>query len=130
MRRMGRRADFVSLFLKMLTYAATALTMGVLLFLIGYILVKGVPNLKIELFALTYTSENVSMLPAIINTLIMTALSLCVAAPLGIFSAIYLVEYAGRGNWLVGIVRVTTETLSGIPSIVYGLFGMLCFVTY
>ena len=69
------------------------------------------------------------MMPAIISTLIMTVLSLLIAAPLGIFAAIYLVEYAKRGNKIVNVVRITAETLSGIPSIVYGLFGMLFFVT-
>lgn len=101
----------------------------VLIFLIGYILVKGVPYLTPELFAPVYNTENVSMLPAIINTITMTLLSLLFAVPLGIFSAIYLVEYASRGNKLVKLVRITTETLAGIPSIVYGLFGMLFFVT-
>lgn len=99
-------------------------------YLIFYILIKGVPNLSPDLFSLTYTSENVSMIPAIINTLIMTILALLIAVPLGIFSAIYMVEYAKKGNKLVGVVSVTTETLVGIPSIVYGLFGMLFFVTY
>ena len=70
------------------------------------------------------------MLPAIVNTLIVTLLSLVVAVPLGICTAIYLAEYAKRGNKLVSLIRLTAETLSGIPSIVYGLFGMLCFVTY
>ena len=81
-----------------------------------------------DLFSWTYNSENVSMLPAIINTVLMTLLSLLIAAPLGIFSAIYLVEYAKRGNKIVKLIRITAETLSGIPSIVYGLFGMLFFV--
>ena len=86
-------------------------------------------NLTPGLFALTYNSENASMLPSIINTIIMTLLSLVIAVPFGIFSAIYLVEYAKRGNKFVKIIRLTTETLSGIPSIVYGLFGALFFVT-
>ena len=109
---------------------AAALTAAVLLFLIGYILVNGIPNLKPSLFAWEYNSENVSLMPALINTLLMTAFSLVVATPLGIFAAIWLVEYAHRGSKLVRLVRLTTETLQGIPSIVYGLFGMLCFVTY
>jgi len=87
----------------------------------------GVPHLSIDLFAWEYNSENVSMMPAIVNTITMTFMSLIVAVPLGVFSAIYLVEYAKRGNKLVEIVRVTAETLSGIPSIVYGLFGFLMF---
>lgn len=119
----------LSLFFKYFTYFSAFITFMVLIFLIGYILVKGVPYLTPELFAPIYNTENVSMLPAIINTITMTLLSLLFAVPLGIFSAIYLVEYASRGNKLVKLVRITTETLAGIPSIVYGLFGMLFFVT-
>ena len=119
----------LSLFFKYFTYFSAFITFMVLIFLIGYILVKGVPYLTPELFAPVYNTENVSMLPAIINTITITRLSLLFAVPLGIFSAIYLVEYASRGNKLVKLVRITTETLAGIPSIVYGLFGMLFFVT-
>ena len=114
---------------KGLVYTAAILTFAVLLFLIGYILVTGIPHLTPSLFSLHYTSENVSMIPAIVTTVEMTALALLLAVPLGLFTAIYLNEYAKRGNKLVGVIRVTTETLSGIPSIVYGLFGMLFFVT-
>ena len=116
-----------SLFLRVVVTLATIITVAVLLFLVAYILVMGVPNLKPSLFELEYNSENASLLPALINTVIMTFLSLIVAVPIGIFSAIYLVEYAKRGNKLVGVVRITAETLSGIPSIVYGLFGFLFF---
>lgn len=123
----GHPGSFALMVLVML---AAAVTFAVLLFLIAYILWKGVPRLRPTLFALSYTSDNVSMLPAIFNTLIMTGLSLLIAVPLGIFSAIFLVEYAKRGNRFVNVIRLTTETLSGIPSIVYGLFGMLFFVTY
>ena len=108
---------------------ASCLTFGVLLFLIAYILIKGLPNLSPKLFSLHYTTENVSMLPAIVNTIEMTLCSLIVAVPLGICTAIYLVEYAKKGNKVVGIIRLTAETLSGIPSIVYGLFGMILFMT-
>ena len=113
--------------LKGLVYGAAVLTFAVLLFLIAYIVVMGVPNLKPSLFSLEYNRENASLFPALINTVLMTLLSLIVAVPIGIFSAIYLVEYARRGNRLVKVVRVTAETLSGIPSIVYGLFGFLFF---
>lgn len=117
-------------FLAMVFVMLSALiTFAVLLFLIVYILVNGIPYLKPSLFSFKYTSENASLMPALINTLIMTLLSLIVAVPLGIFSAIFLVEYAKRGNKFVNVIRVTTETLSGIPSIVYGLFGLLFFVT-
>ena len=119
-----------SLILVILVMLAAVITFSVLLFLIAYILIKGVPHLKPSLFAWEYTSDNVSMMPAIINTLIMTLVSLAIAVPFGIFSAIYLVEYAKRGNKFVKVIRLTTETLSGIPSIVYGLFGFLFFVTY
>ena len=105
------------------------ITVTVLVFLIIYILYNGIPNLTLPgLFDWEYNSQNVSMMPAIINTVIMTALSLLLAVPLGVFSAIYLVEYARRGNKLVKVVRITAETLSGIPSIVYGLFGYVLFV--
>ena len=119
----------LSLLLLLLVAAAAVVTVGALFFILIHILVKGIPYLTPELFALEYNSENVSMFPAIITTLEMTALSLLIAAPLGIFSAVYLVEYARRGNKLVNVIRMTAETLSGIPSIVYGLFGMLFFVT-
>ena len=122
------RHDPKSFLLLLAVILAAVLTMSAILFLILYILIKGIPHLTPSLFAWEYTSENVSLLPALINTLFMTALSLIIAVPIGIFSAIYLTEYAKRGNKLVGIVRITTETLSGIPSIVYGLFGSLFFV--
>lgn len=106
---------------------AAVITVVILLFLIGYILVKGIPNLSWKLFEWKSTTENASMMPAIINTLIMTVLSLLFAVPIGVGAAIYMVEYARRGNKLVKVVRTTAETLSGIPSIVYGLFGFLMF---
>lgn len=118
----------LSFVLKSFVYVSAALTVGALGFLIAYILIKGVPHLSMDLFAWEYTSDNCSMMPAIINTLEMTFFALLIAVPFGIGSAIYLVEYAKRGNKLVEIVRITTETLTGIPSIVYGLFGMLFFV--
>lgn len=126
---MTEQAKRTSAILKFLVWLCAMITLGVLIFLIAYILINGIPHIKPELFATKYTSENVSLFPALINTITMTALSLVIAAPLGIFSAIYLVEYAKKGNRLVKIVRITAETLTGIPSIVYGIFGMLMFVT-
>lgn len=119
-----------SLIVRVLVVSAAVITFGVLVFLIAYILINGIPHLKPSLFSLDYNSDNVSMFPAIVNTITITLLSLLIAIPLGIGTAIYLVEYAGRGNKIVGLIRLTTETLSGIPSIVYGLFGLLFFVTY
>ena len=118
-----------SLILRILVYLAAALTLVCIAFILIYILAKGIPNLTPDLFKLEYTSDNCSMLPALVNTLFMTLLSLLIAGPIGIFAAIYLVEYAKSGNKLVGIVRITAETLTGIPSIVYGLFGMILFMT-
>jgi phosphate transport system permease protein len=112
---------------KGLVYGAAVITFAALLFLIGYILISGIPHLKPSLFALQYTSENASMLPAMITTVEMTVLALLIAVPFGLFTAIYLNEYAARGSRLVNVIRITTETLSGIPSIVFGLFGMLTF---
>lgn len=118
-----------SLIMMILVKLAAFITFTVLIFLIVYILVHSVPYLKPSLFSLHYNSENASLMPALINTVIMTLLSLLLAVPIGIFSAIFLAEYAGKGNKFVDIIRLTTETLSGIPSIVYGLFGMLFFVS-
>lgn len=110
-----------------LVLLSAVITVFILFFIIIYILAKGIPNLKPELFEFKYTSENVSMMPAIINTFTMVFMTLIIAVPVGVFSAVYLVEYAKRGNRLVKAVRLTTETLQGIPSIVFGLFGYLFF---
>ena len=118
-----------SFLVRMLVWLAAAATLAVLLFMIIFIVVNGVPYIRPSLFALEYNSDNVSLFPALVNTLIMTALCLLIALPLGMFSAIYLVEYAKKGSKIVRIIRMTAETLSGIPSIIYGLFGMLFFCT-
>ena len=117
-----------SLLVWIITILAALLTAASFVYLVLYILIKGVPYLRPELFSWTYDSNNVSMLPSIINTFLLTALSLVISVPLGIFAAIYMVEYAKKGNRIVKFIRVTAETLSGIPSIVYGLFGMIFFV--
>ncbi len=117
--------SFVMLLLIIISTVITALTV---VFIIGYILIKGVPNLSPQLFSLKYSSSNQSMLPSIINTVYLTALTLILAVPIGIFSAIYLAEYSRKNSLFVKIINVANETLSGIPSIVYGLFGFLAFV--
>lgn len=124
------KRDAWSVFLFLSVCLSAFLTMLALTFIIVYILINGIPNLSAELFSVTYTSENVSLLPALVNTLFLMALSLSFAVPVGIGAAIYLTEYAHRGSRLVGLVSITAETLSGIPSIVYGLFGALFFVKY
>lgn len=118
----------LSLIFKSLIILSAIITFSALVFLIIYILYNGIPHLKPSLFELEYNSENVSLFPALINTLQMTFLALIITVPIGVFTAIYLVEYAKKGNKLVSIIRITSETLSGIPSIIYGLFGMLFFV--
>ncbi len=127
--RNARTRRVVSALLRLIVYVGAALTAAVLLFLVGYILANGVPYITPSLFEWEYNSTNVSLMPALFNTLIMAALSLLMAVPIGVGSAIYLVEYAPRGSRFVQIVRTTTETLQGIPSIIYGLFGLLFFVT-
>lgn len=123
------KAHPLSFLFMLLVWVAAALTAAVFIAVVGYVLITGIPNLKPSLFAWNYTTDNVSMMPAIITTIEMVGISLLIAAPLGVFCSIYLIEYAKKGNKTVKLVRLTAETLQGIPSIVYGLFGMLCFVT-
>ncbi len=120
----------ISGLLRMLVWVAAGLTLFALALLVGYILFKGIPHLTPSLFARKYTTENVSLLPALVNTVYMIALSLLFAVPVGVGAAIYLTEYARRGNKLTAVVGITAETLSGIPSIVYGLFGSIFFVKF
>ena len=117
-----------SLVLAILIMLCAIITILTVIFIIGYILFKGIPNLNLDLFALKYTSKNQSMLPSIFNTLLLTLLTLIIAIPVGVFSAVFLVEYSRKGSKFVRLIRMTNETLSGIPSIVYGLFGFLAFV--
>lgn len=118
----------LSFVLLILIGLAAVVTVASIIFIIIYILVNGIPNLTTDLFSLHYNSKNQSMLPSIFNTVFITFLTLIIAVPIGIFSAVYLVEYAKKGSKLVKVIRVTTETLAGIPSIVFGLFGFLAFV--
>ncbi len=119
-----------SIVIDCLVKLASFLTVAILIIIVGYILIMGIPNITPGLFEWKYTSDNVSFMPALIDTVLAILLTLVIAVPLGVMSAIYLVEYTSRGNKFVKVVRVTAETLSGIPSIVYGLFGMLFFVTF
>lgn len=123
------RAQASSQITRGVIYAGALFTTLVLLGIVGFILVNGIPHLTPTLFEWSYTSENVSLMPALIGTLYMALLALLIAVPIGVSSAIYLVEYAKPGSRFVRVVRVTTETLQGIPSIIYGLFGMLFFTT-
>ncbi len=125
---MTKTRKIEALIWRLLVHLASILTMIVLLFIVIYILVKGIPNLSPGLFSLHYTTDNQSIVPALIHTVELTIMGLLLAVPLGIFSAVFMNEYAKRGSKLVALVGVTSETLTGIPSIVYGLFGMLFFV--
>ena len=118
----------LSALMRLISTLCMAVTVVLLLDLVVDILIKGIPNIRPELFSLTYNSENQSLLPALVNTFAITALALLVAVPLGVGGAVYLSEYAHRESFLVKSVRLTAETLAGIPSIIYGLFGMMFFV--
>lgn len=111
----------------LVVHLAALLTALVVAFIIVYILWTGLPHLNLSLFSWSWTTKNQSMMPALVNTLLMTVISLLLAVPAGVGGAIYMVEYAGRGNKLVKLVRMTAETLQGIPSIVYGIFGFVFF---
>lgn len=121
------RRSPLSFILMLLVCLAAIFTIGILFILVAYILIKGIPNVTPALFEWTYTSDNASMMPALVNTLIITFATLVISVPVGVFTAIYLVEYAKKGSRFVRLIRVTAETLSGIPSIVYGLFGYILF---
>lgn len=117
-------------FLKVMVYMAALFTFSILSLIILYVIFKGLPHISLDLFSLKYTTENVSLTPAIITTLLMIVVSLAITLPIGIFSAIYLVEYGQQDRIIIRLISLATESLSGIPSIVYGLFGMLFFVSY
>ncbi|MCK9171302.1 MAG: phosphate ABC transporter permease PstA [Treponema sp.] len=118
-----------SYLIRTIVYTCAGITAAVIGGLVAYILYKGLPNFSLSLFAFHYSSENASLFPALVNTLTVTFISLLLAVPVGVGSAVYLAEYARRGNRFVRVIRITAETLSGIPSIVYGLFGYLLYVT-
>ena len=109
---------------------ATVITVLAVCLIIGYILIMGVPQIKPEMFELEYNSDNVSFMPALFNTLIVIVMAVSCSYIFGIGAAIFLNEYTNKTNFFVRIVALATETLSGIPSIVYGLFGLLFFVYY
>lgn len=123
-------ATTASKVLGIIVWLAAGVNILSLISLIGYILAQGIPYLSWELFALEYTTQNVSLFPALVDTLLMVAVALSLAAPIGIGTAVYFVEYAKKGNKFVSIMDMTTDTLAGIPSVVYGLFGLLFFVIY
>lgn len=112
---------------KILIYILSILGFAAGGIIIAYILFNGIPNISPSLFELKYTSQNVSIIPALITTFLSIIITLLVTLPIGIFTAIYLSQYA-KNKLLIKSVRFATEILSSIPSIVYGLFGYLFFV--
>ena len=125
--KLKRRKNARAALVRAALWACVLFTAGVFLLLVAYVLVRGVPHLRLSMFSPTYTTENLSMLPAILNTLTMTGVTLLIAVPLGVGAAIYLTEYASNRR-LVSVIEFATETLTGIPSIIFGLVGMLLFV--
>ena len=114
-----------------LLYLAAALTAGFVLLLFGYVLLKGLPSISWELLSTkpSYLTERIGILPDILNTLYLLLATLVIVLPLGVGAAVYLTEYAGNRR-LVSLIEYATETLSGIPSIIYGLVGMLFFCQF
>jgi len=114
--------------MKCLMYVSIFLTISLVIFLIAYVIGKGVPNITWELLSTkpSYVSERIGILPDILNTLYIVLATLVFIIPIGVGAAVYLTEYA-KNKKLVGIIEYTSETLSGIPSIIYGLVGMLIF---
>ena len=117
--------SFVALILILLASLATA---AIVVWILVYVLMQGVPYLKPSMFEWRWSLSNMSLMPSLINTIVIAAVSLVISGVIGIFAAIFMVEYAKSTNIFVKIVRVAAETLSGIPSIVYGIFGMMFFV--
>lgn len=111
-----------------LMYLCTGLTAALVLFLFGYVLIKGIPNVTWELLSTkpSYLANRIGILPDILNTIYIVIATLLVVLPLGVGAAIYLTEYA-QNKKVVEVIEYAAETLSGIPSIIYGLVGMLLF---
>ena len=126
----GSRRAYI-LFMRILMGAAAAITAALVLFLIAYVLVKGLPNVSWTLLstAPSYLSDRIGILPDLLNTLYIVIATLLIVLPLGVGAAIYLTEYATNRR-VIGVIEYAAETLSGIPSIIYGLVGMLFFCQF
>lgn len=127
----SRKRKIYDVLMKSLMLVATVLTCGLVAFLIGYVLIKGLPHITWELLSTepSYLNDTVGILPDILNTLYIVIASLVIVLPLGVGAAIYLTEYASNKR-MVGMIEYAAETLSGIPSIIYGLVGMLFFCQF
>lgn len=125
---MNSKQKFISYLLKTLVFIATLFTFSLLVGIIYYVASRGVKHIVPAIFEKEFTTSNQSMMPSIFHTLYIIGITLLISVPIGVFSAIYMVEYAKTGNKFIKFVRLATETLQGIPSIVYGLFGYIFFV--
>lgn len=125
-----KRRRYIGL-MRALMYLCAALTLALVLFLISYVLVRGLPNISWELLSTSpsYLTERIGILPDILNTVYIVLATLLVVLPLGVGAAIYLTEYA-KNKRIVEMIEYAAETLSGIPSIIYGLVGMLFFCQF
>jgi phosphate transport system permease protein len=121
--------NIVSVILKSLVYAAMVVTAVSLVGIMAYIMVNGIMAFRPSLIFGSFSADNPSMSFSIITTCVMIIMTLLISAPVSIFSSIYLTEYAKRNNKIVAVIRLAAETLAGIPSIVYGLFGAIFFGT-
>ena len=123
----GRRKAYDALMRGAMLFS-TALTVVIVAFMIGYVLIKGIPNVSWTLLTTerSYLQDTIGILPDILNTVYIVIATLLLVLPLGVGAAVYLTEYAGKGR-LVALIEYAAETLSGIPSIIYGLVGMLLF---
>ncbi len=130
-KKMTRKRRMYGLTMNTLMFIATGLTVALVLFLLVYLLIKGIPNITWELLSTkpSYLSGSIGILPDILNTVYIVLATLLLVLPLGVGAAIYLTEYA-KNKKIVGIIEYAAETLSGIPSIIYGLVGMLFFVNF
>lgn len=122
------KRKILSLSLKYLVWFCGIITVGILVYILVFILLRGIPKINMEFLFGSYNSESLSAFSSIVTTIVMIFLSLLIAVPIGVFCAIYLTEYAKRGNKVVKVIRLAVDTLAGIPSIIYGLFGMIFFV--
>ena len=125
---MNNKRKLYIILMRGLMMVSTFLTVALVLFLMGYVLIKGIPNISWELLSTkpSYITERIGILPDILNTVYIVLSTLVIVLPLGVGAAIYLTEYA-KNKKLVGMIEYAAETLSGIPSIIYGLVGMLLF---
>ena len=128
---MTHRRVFYIWMMKILMWISTGLTALLVLFLIGYVFIKGLPNISFELLTTSpsYLADRIGILPDILNTIYIVLATLLIVLPLGVGAAIYLTEYAANKK-LVSVIEYAAETLSGIPSIIYGLVGMLFFCQF